>query len=281
MRKLNSPLTYYGGKSNIADWIIDKFPENYQELHYIEPFAGGLSVLFAKEKSFLESINDSDENIFNFWNVLKEPELSKLLMDKLAFHLHSETEYNECKTTFKETKEPVEKAYRFWVANQLAFSSVVGGGFAYQKGPYRAAMTPRKNLNKIKLMKTIHERIKEAQIFCRDALDLIKTLDDNKAFFYLDPPYPDTNQKPYDGKFDKSSFNDLLSSLTGLNGLFAISFYKQDWMVIPERFNMFYKKTRNSVITRQAHLDEDRFLREECLMTNYDVPKYKQQMSFL
>ena len=280
MKKLTSPLTYYGGKANIADWIIDKFPENYQSLHYVEPFAGGLSVLFTKKKSNMESINDLDENISNFWTVLRDPELSKLLMDKLAFHLHSEAEYERCRDTFKDIKDPLDKAYRFWVSNQLAFASVLGGGFAYQKAAYKAK-SARKNVNKIKIMKHIHERIKEVQVFCRDATQVIQMLDDKNTLFYLDPPYPETDQRPYDGKFDKSGFNALLSCLVGIKGLFAMSFYMQDWMSFPKQFNVFFKKTRSSVITRQYHLDTVDYAREECLVTNYELPKYKQQMSFL
>jgi len=44
-RKPNLPLKCHGGKSYLADWIINLMPKH---LHYVEPYAGGLAVLLAK-----------------------------------------------------------------------------------------------------------------------------------------------------------------------------------------------------------------------------------------
>ena len=272
MSNIKSPLTYYGGKSNIADWIVSKFPLNYKDLHYIEPFAGGLSVLFKKERSYLESVNDLSQDVWNFWRVLKDPELSQELMQKLSFFIYHENEYEIHRDKVKEefTGSPVDRAYSFWVANQLAFASVIGGGFAYSTRV--CGKGQQKNLNKIKMMSEIHNRIKRVQFFCRDALSVIKTLDSDKAFFYLDPPYPTTDQKPYKNKFTENDFNNLLSVLIELKGLFALSFYDFDGSNIPKNFNIVKKRTLNTVITKHSHLAEKGLnLREETLITNYKL----------
>ena len=53
--------------------IIELMPEH---THYVEPFAGGLSVLFAKHPDGVsEVINDLDGELINFYDVLKDPQL--------------------------------------------------------------------------------------------------------------------------------------------------------------------------------------------------------------
>jgi len=66
---MKPPMPYAGGKQNIADDIVALLPSH---LHYVEPFAGGLSVLFAKEPSHIETVNDIDEEIMTFWTVLRD-----------------------------------------------------------------------------------------------------------------------------------------------------------------------------------------------------------------
>ena len=62
--KYKTPLTYYGGKQRIASWIVDHIPEHRI---YCEPFFGGGAVFFAKEPSYLEVINDLNDNLINFY----------------------------------------------------------------------------------------------------------------------------------------------------------------------------------------------------------------------
>ena len=48
-------ITYVGGKTKQANHIIDHFPKDYEELHYVEVFGGSGAILFAKEKSYAET----------------------------------------------------------------------------------------------------------------------------------------------------------------------------------------------------------------------------------
>lgn len=65
---MNSPIKWRGGKKNLRKQIIEMIPEHHC---YIEPFAGALWVLFGKEKSKVEVINDIDRNLINFYSVIK------------------------------------------------------------------------------------------------------------------------------------------------------------------------------------------------------------------
>ena len=72
---MKSPIKYFGGKNGFANKIIEFFPKNYQTMNYIEPFCGSAAMLFHKERSPVEIINDIDNNIYSIFKVLSDKEL--------------------------------------------------------------------------------------------------------------------------------------------------------------------------------------------------------------
>src|ERR1051326_6446737 len=60
------PLAYIGGKKRLAKYIISIFPKHTT---YVEPFAGGAQVLFHKEPSKAEVLNDLNHEVTNFFRV--------------------------------------------------------------------------------------------------------------------------------------------------------------------------------------------------------------------
>src|SRR5690242_14260395 len=68
--RLLPPLKWHGGKYYLASKIVAMMPPH---IHYVEPFAGGLSVLLAKDpEGVSEVVNDIDGRLSNFWSVLKD-----------------------------------------------------------------------------------------------------------------------------------------------------------------------------------------------------------------
>lgn len=66
---LVAPFPYPGGKRKVADVVWSRFG---CVKHYIEPFAGSLAVLLGKEGAEgLETVNDIDAMIANFWRALQ------------------------------------------------------------------------------------------------------------------------------------------------------------------------------------------------------------------
>ncbi len=66
---MKTPITYYGGKQKLASTIVPLIPEHTL---YNEPFAGGAAIMFAKEPSELEVLNDTNKELINFYKVLQQ-----------------------------------------------------------------------------------------------------------------------------------------------------------------------------------------------------------------
>ena len=66
---INSPFKWVGGKSRLRREIIPILPPH---TCYVEPFAGAAWVLFGKPPSEVEVINDIDDQLINFFRVVKE-----------------------------------------------------------------------------------------------------------------------------------------------------------------------------------------------------------------
>ncbi len=60
---------YYGGKYSHLDFILPLLPKNYP--HYCEPFAGSAAVLINREPAEVETYDDLDSEVTNFFRCLR------------------------------------------------------------------------------------------------------------------------------------------------------------------------------------------------------------------
>ena len=68
-KEINSPFRYAGGKFYARKLIIEYIP---QHNYYIEPFAGGASIFFAKSKVNGNWLNDIDKELINCLEVIRD-----------------------------------------------------------------------------------------------------------------------------------------------------------------------------------------------------------------
>ena len=215
-----TPITYYGGKQRMINHILPLIPDH---ITYVEPFFGGGAILFAKEKSSAEIINDLNGEVINFYQQCKENfEMVRKLISKTEYY--SRIDHRKAGLIYDNPDcfSPVERAWAFWMQTNFSFSSKIKGGWAYEfkgSGCIRRFIKKRDTFDK-----PIKDRLSNVYIENKDALDLIRCADSENTFFYIDPPYPNTNQGHYKG-YSLDDFESLLRVLSDIKGKFLLSSY--------------------------------------------------------
>lgn len=69
MARRHIAFGWYGGKYSHLDWLLPKLPNTQ---HYCEPFGGSAAVLLNRDPSPVETYNDVDSEVVNFFRVLRE-----------------------------------------------------------------------------------------------------------------------------------------------------------------------------------------------------------------
>src|SRR5438309_11768314 len=104
--RVSPPLKWHGGKWYLAPKIVALMPAH---IHYVEPFAGGLSVLLAKvPEGVSEVVNDLDGRLTNFWRVLQDEQAFAQFRRTLEAVPFSEPEWRAAEQN--SDGEPVERA---------------------------------------------------------------------------------------------------------------------------------------------------------------------------
>ena len=81
--KMNSLISWVGGKKSIRDLIYARFPQNYGR--YIEVFGGGGWVLFGKKPDKFEVYNDFNNNLSNMFGGCKRSAIGFLFRNLVIF----------------------------------------------------------------------------------------------------------------------------------------------------------------------------------------------------
>lgn len=208
-----SLIPYFGGKSRLAKTIIEKFPGHSC---YVEVFAGGANVLFAKEPSQTEILNDLDRDLITLYRVVKHhPEE---LHNQFKYTLVARDEFERQIRVAPDTLTDIQRAARYLYLQKSCFGGKVRGrSFGTQ-----TIGTPR--LNFLTLEQTIQDawiRLAQVTIECRDFRDLIPRYDREHTLFFLDPPY--WKIPGYQHDFTDQDFDDLSRTLTGIKGRFLMT----------------------------------------------------------
>lgn len=182
---LSPPMPYFGGKQRIADRVVELFPPH---MHYVEPFAGGLSVLLAKPPSALETVNDLDGDVMTFWRVLRDQPDDLARVCGLTPHGREEylASYDR-----PEDLTDLERARRIWVQlTQGRAGNLRKTGWRFYADAAGTTMgMPSAIAGYLSRLLPAAARLANVSLECRPALEVISSYGHPTTLLYVDPPY--------------------------------------------------------------------------------------------
>jgi hypothetical protein len=137
--RIRPPLSgWLGGKSRLAARIIERMPEHKC---YVEPFAGAAWVLFRKQESTVEVLNDINKEIITLYRCLQW-HLEEFLR-YFKWVLVSRDEFERLKRAVPDTLTDIQRAARFFYLQQSCYGGRVNNPtFGYPRdsvaGPEKA-----------------------------------------------------------------------------------------------------------------------------------------------
>lgn len=233
---MRTPLTYYGGKQRLAGRIVSLMPPHRV---YLEAFAGGAAVLFAKPRAERETINDLDGQIVRFWRALRDRPYE--LAAAISATPYSRAEWQRSRSD--DAEDDVEAARRLLVNVDQSFSRSRESWSIPCIGDGRGRWQPGSWENLPPKIVAAARRMQGVALEQRDALELIPRWDRADAVIYCDPPYTGTHRTaPSKGYAvdDAGLWNGLINVLSDVrHAAVILSSYpceeaeRLDWRMLP------------------------------------------------
>lgn len=256
----NSFLAWVGGKSHLTDRIIPLLPEHRC---YCEVFAGGAWMLFRKDESRVEIINDINSDLVTLYRVVKH-HLEEFVRT-LKWLLVAREEFERFLATEPATLTDIQRAARFYYIMRTGY------GARLRSPSFGVAPSAPSRFNLLRIeeeLSAAHLRLARVYIENRPFQDVIGRMDRPDTLFYLDPPYWGHERDYGDGVFSRTDFTALRDQLAGIKGKFVMSI--NDAPEIRELFGTF---TLRKVPTRYTMAAKSTKPVTELLVMNYKPAK--------
>jgi DNA adenine methylase len=246
-------------------WLLPLLPECH---HYCEPFAGSAAVLLNREPSPVETYNDLDGDVVNFFRVLREQK--DALIEAIGLTPFSREEF--ARAIARESGlADLERARRFFIRARQARTGLAQtasiGRWANCRNTSRAGMSGAVSrwLGSVEDLPETALRLLRVQIESRPALEVIRLYDSPGTLFYCDPPYPHATRgdsKAYRYEMDDEAHRTLALALRACAGKAAVSGYRCDLLD-----SLFRDWRRADAPAKVCHSVKK--LRREALWMNY------------
>ncbi len=216
--RVKSPLRYPGGKFYALKHIMP-YIECVNHDEYREPFFGGGSVFFAKEKAKYNVLNDLECEIINFFRTILNPDLKEQLIAKLIIETASKERHGIIKDMA--TENELERAFKTYYLNRTSYCGIINlpaWGYAVGKS------SPPENWGNF--IEAAAKKLTGAEFFSLDYSEILKMPARGKSVLtYLDPPYYHADQKrAYTKSFTFEDHIRLSNDLKNYNHKFCLSY---------------------------------------------------------
>lgn len=226
-------VPWIGGKSRLLKHLLPLLPVHTT---YVEPFAGGAALLFAKEPSKVEVLNDINGELINLYRVVQHHLEEFVRQFKWALASREVFKWEKLKNP--ETLTDIQRAARFYYLQKNCF----GGKLEGQTFGISKVSPPRFNLLRIEeQLSAAHLRLSRVLIEKLTWYECMEKYETPASLFFCDPPYWDT--EGYGVEFGWDNYQILKHKLENSSGKILITL--NDHPDIRKLFEGFIIETRD------------------------------------
>ena len=209
-------ISRQGGKHFTSKVLIGLFPPSFGR--FVDVFGGAGNVLLNRENiendDKSEVFNDLDVDVYNMFRDMKV--VKKEYIEKMDF-----TQSKEKWDKLRRAKftNPVQRLYRnlyiYWWSYANKNQSYFDDKIRYDDGN-------KKREGLVKRFDAIQERLKNVVVLNKDYKTILKKYDGVDTFFFLDPPYEETDISGY--KHGYIDMEEMVGLLRGLKGKWMLTY---------------------------------------------------------
>ena len=205
-------IPWIGGKRRLADTLISRFPPH---TCYVEVFAGGAALYFLRPPADVEVINDVNGDLVNLYRVVQN-HLEEFVR-QFKWALSSRQIFKWTQETPGQVLTDIQRAARFFYLQHHCFGGKVNG-----QTWGTATTAPAVNLLRIEEnLSAAHLRLASTFIEHLPWHECMARYDRPHSFFYLDPPYWQT--EGYGVDFTFAEYERMASVMRSLQGKAILS----------------------------------------------------------
>lgn len=206
-------IPWLGGKRRLADKLLPMFPPHEC---YVEVFCGGAALYFLRQMPApVEVINDINGDLVNLYRVVQH-HLEEFVR-QFKWAISSRQLFKWQQETKPETLTDIQRAARFYYLQHHAFGGKVNG-----QNYGTATTAPMINLCRIEeSLSAAHMRLTGTNVENLSWQDCMKRYDRSHTFFYLDPPYWQT--EGYGVPFEFDQYEQMAETMRRCKGKVMVS----------------------------------------------------------